>query len=138
MLTFHTPELAELARVDYDGFVVDDGELSKPMCILAHSDYVDGIILSLTLNIGMFSFIVKILAGKHLKPQNVPENLEPEKVDLQKQAKATSTPVCKKKTETEEKTTLHHDETPKGKAGNLWSAQIVSNRAGDGAWDAIV
>uniref|UniRef100_A0A915JT38 Adhesin n=1 Tax=Romanomermis culicivorax TaxID=13658 RepID=A0A915JT38_ROMCU len=25
----------------------------------------------------------------------------------------------------------------KGKAGNLWSAQIVSNRSGDGAWDAI-
>lgn len=40
ILTFLTQELAEQSKQDYDGFVIDDGELSKPMKILLYTEYL--------------------------------------------------------------------------------------------------
>uniref|UniRef100_A0A915L0V8 RRM domain-containing protein n=1 Tax=Romanomermis culicivorax TaxID=13658 RepID=A0A915L0V8_ROMCU len=41
ILTFCSPELAEQSKQDYDGFVIDDGDMSKPMKITLYSEYLN-------------------------------------------------------------------------------------------------
>lgn len=145
ILTFHSVELADQSKQDYDGFVVDDGELSKPMRILTHADYVDGKYLggsSASTNLPKESIPTPVLTDSTtLTKQEMQVIMNPtNQTDLNMIGKI-GTPVEQEKLKAKQQkaaSSNQQDEAAKGKAGNLWSAQIVSNRSGDGAWDAIV